>query len=463
LGDNIRYVINEAWPGIKEDSSPTVYYKLSDLLRNRVQIKYDIPKNLMTISFQTEDPNICYKVVNAVVDLIKKENKAGRESNLETGIVFLRKQLDFYKNKLNAVDNEIASIKIELNEQSSDMTDQERELIKQASGEAAVKATSLRESQKSVKYDAMLTDLNLQLLEAKKKKTALLKKIGGDSSIKALQALPDESFERDIYIKDHSKSIAERELAIAKLLSEGYMPAHPILNKLQRQVETIKRLKAKRIGDIRTGMEPFVTEETGVKGSAKTDLEDIDWQINTLKDKIRLIASYQKNSEDKLSASELKVSAVSKKISRLVELKSEKDINERYYRSVRKQLEDADLKGRIEKEQIGVNVRVVEAPKVPTEPVPFQKMPKLLVGLFIAFGTGAGLAYVADALDQSIKTSTELRDLLKVPVLASTDRINTPNDIIIRRLRRNGLLVGLIGSAVLLHIGVRFLVTFGKG
>ncbi|MFA5256501.1 MAG: hypothetical protein WC419_07400, partial [Candidatus Omnitrophota bacterium] len=54
LGDNIRYVINEAWPGIKEDSSPTVYYKLSDLLRNRVQIKYDTPKNLMTISFQTE-------------------------------------------------------------------------------------------------------------------------------------------------------------------------------------------------------------------------------------------------------------------------------------------------------------------------------------------------------------------------------------------------------------------------
>jgi uncharacterized protein involved in exopolysaccharide biosynthesis len=395
--------------------------------------------------------------------LIEKENKAGRESDLETGIVFLRKQLDFYKDKISSVDSEIANIKIELSAEASKMTEQEKELIKQVSGEAAQQATSLRESQKSIKYDEMLADLNLQLLEAKKKRSVLQKRFKGGASVNALDALSEQDFDNDIHIREYSKDIADKELSIAKLLSEGYMPAHPVVRKLQRETDTIKSLRAKRIEDLRSGVESRAPTEAGEKDPIKTDIEDLEWQIGTLKDKIKLIESYQKNAEEKLNTSELKASAVSGKISRLMELRSEKEINTGYYSGVRKQLEEADLKGRIEKEQVGINIRIVEAPKIPIRPIPFQKMPKLLMGLFMAFSAGAGLAYVADALDQSIKTSSDLRELLKVPVLASTDRINTPGDIMLKRLRRNGLLVGLFGSAILLHIGVRFLLTFGRG
>jgi capsular exopolysaccharide synthesis family protein len=71
------------------------------------------------------------------------------------------------------------------------------------------------------------------------------------------------------------------------------------------------------------------------------------------------------------------------------------------------------------------NVRVLEraiVPSVPVRPRPFQN---LLLGLLLGLGTGVGLAFIIEALDNTVKTQADVEQFLGVPVLGLVPIIGT--------------------------------------
>lgn len=134
LGDNIKNIIKEVWPELKESREPIKYNDRIESLRSPkdgLKLVYDrTDPRLLSVSFINKDPKVCYKVVKATVDIIQKENKEVSSKDLEAGMAFLTKQVDFYKNKLKSVDEESASMVAELRRSMPELSDNEKEVSK---------------------------------------------------------------------------------------------------------------------------------------------------------------------------------------------------------------------------------------------------------------------------------------------------------------------------------------------
>ena len=105
-------VIKELWPDLSEEGDPQRYSDLVKLIR-RVNMVYDPKVNLLRISFRFRDPELCYKAVQAAISSLKREIRRTTRKKLEIGREFLEKQMEYYKNRIRALDEDISRIKTE--------------------------------------------------------------------------------------------------------------------------------------------------------------------------------------------------------------------------------------------------------------------------------------------------------------------------------------------------------------
>lgn len=463
LGESIRGIVKEVWPEINEEDNPIRYNSLLEKLRNNIKFKYDgRDPHLLTISFIDSNPEICYKTVDTTIELLIRENKRGREQEIESGLAFLKSQVEFYKNKLTAIDEEIAKIKTELRSKYPELNEQEKNLVEQIIGEAPnFKEGQNPTLQKSIKYDEMLAELNLQLLEAQRKKEILERRL--KERTYAVSTPTTQNLENDLFIKEYSRAIAEKELAMAGFISKGYTLEHPDVKRLQREIDDLKALKERRTDELmRTGPQTSEVARHQAEESLRAELANTESGIDILKDKIKLIEKYRRDTDVQLKGllTGPAASTISTQATRLMELNNEKEINLSYYTDIRRRLEEVEIKSRLEKKEAGFNINILEKPQVPLKPIPLQNLPKMFMGLILGMSTGAGLAFLADSLNKPIRSSTELRELLGIPVIASIDRIVTLQEIRFRRKRRNIILVSLFVFVLLSKFLAKLLIKF---
>lgn len=462
IGENIRMIVKEVWPHVKEETNPIVYNNLIERLRNPqtgIKMAYDKKQEeYLTISFMDSDPNICYNVVRATIDTIRKANKEKVEIEMESGLAILRKQLEFYRDKLKVIDEETTRLKSDLQKRYPEMSDSERTLIDEVFTSTQSKEYSIQTQmkiQKFVNYDEKFTELNLQLLDLKKKKEELKKSLKNRDF--ESQALTMNKIEEDPFAKGYDSSISNKELAMTEFLSQGYTEEHPQIRKVQAEIDNLKILKEKRIKELvenprlATGVTKILEE------SINKQIRDIDSRIDTLRLQMETLEAAKRSFEKKLNPTEAKIGNISSQTSRLMELINEKDINQRYYQEIRQQLELAEIKNRLQREEASLKINIVEEPKIPLNPIPLQKVKTIILGIMISISAGMSVAYFADSLDKSIKSSSELRELLQIPVLASIDKINTPQDIRLKQIQRNAVILGLFSFVILSQIFVKVL------
>lgn len=459
LGDSIRSIIKQVWPNLSEERDPVEYGELLEMLRdpkNGIQFSEDKkdPANLMELSFRDPDPEVCYVVLQATIDAINTENKRAAEEKIKAKLEFLRDQIKFYKEKLNTINGEMTEIKNELVERFPELTERERDLVAgvDAGGEAGLAKQSSVETY--VMYDEMLTKLNLELLEAQQKKVTLERHL--ESGTMAPKIKSSKSPEKDVFIEQYSKAAASKEVEIANLMAGGYTKEHPEVKKIRNEMNRLKALTGERISALRSEGPEFIDENVA-KEKVASEIEGVNFQIEAIKNKINLTEGYRKTSREQLKPSEGEKSNIYERVERLKELKKENEINEGYYLDIRKQLEAAELKARLEKEKGGFKIDIIEEPSVPLSPVSFEKAKLLMLGLIISLMVGAGLAYFVDSIDTSIRSAKELRELCDVPVLASIDKICTVQEVIMGRVRRNTIIITLIVIVVASKILVKLL------
>jgi len=464
LGDRIRGIIKEVWPYLNERENPIEYNKILGKLRDPkkgIQIKDDKkgPASLLDLSYRNSDPEISYKVLQATIDAIKRENKRGIAEKIESKLDFLRDQRKFYKDKLNDINKQIANIKSELIERFPELTDRERDLIASigVKGESAIVGQGSLETY--VMYDEMLTKLNLELLEAQKKKESLERHL--EKGILPPTVKSPKKKDKDIFVEKYSKAIADKELQIAELLARGYTRSHPEAKKIQAEINRLKIMTGERVSVLKE--EGMGLDSQAAQAAAKEkilgNIEEINFEIEALESKINLIKEYRKHSQEQLKPKRGDGANIYEKVENLKELQKESEINEGYYLDIRKQLEEAELKARLEKEEAGFKIDVIEEPSVPLNPISYQKVKLLMLGFIIALMVGSGLAYFVDSLDNSVRSAKELRELINLPVLASIDRLNTSQEIMAKRVQRNTVIICLFIFVVLSKVLVKLFVT----
>lgn len=89
------------------------------------------------------------------------------------------------------------------------------------------------------------------------------------------------------------------------------------------------------------------------------------------------------------------------------------------YEELSKELNEARLAERLEKTNQGAVFRIVEAPRVPTEPVAPRRLRILLMGLALGLGLAMATALLAEQVDTSFRNVEEVESALQLPVLAT--------------------------------------------
>ena len=462
FGDNIRNIIGKAWPQLKETDNPSLYARIAGDLRKPktgIIMNYD-KKNPKTvsISYKSGDPVVCYKVVDAAIDALRMEYKKNRKKERDAGLSFLKRQLSLYKNRLRSVDPTIGKIKTELMAKLPDLSEQERAQVQDLISDANIQiSTAAQQQPQAPKYGEMMAEVSLQLLEAEKKRDALKYNIANGTYINKFASA--KNLEEDPYISKYLEVIADKQLALAGLLSQGYMPEHPDIKKLKKEISDLNELKMARTQELVSGNPQLSEDEKKIAtDSAKNELLEVESQIETLNDKMNLLRGYQNNSRAEIDITALRSKGISSLVEKLRELINEKQINLTYYAELRKELEAAQIKNRAQEDrETKSTITIIEEPKIPARPLPSQKPTRMLFGLIFALGTGVGLAYAADVIKQSVRTSSELRELLGIPVLATINRINTAQEIKLRKTRAEAILIGLFIFVITSNFTVMFI------
>jgi hypothetical protein len=449
LGENIRAIIHDVWPGLDESRDPIDFSNRINRLRSRNDgLRISKSGDLLTISFQDESPQLCYKVVSSAVNLIQTESKRSSQKDLESGIAILKNQLEFYRNKMKEIDVNILAVQDEIRDKAANMDDQERRLLSQILGKTHDVGKTDLAVQKGVQYETLISELNLELLTVKRRKEMLERRLQSGDIMPAQRAAPSVNFKEDRAIQEYDKSIANKRLELSSLLAQGYMPAHPSAIKIQNQIDRITALKEARLIELRDNApdpnESTYAEKQRAEDALISEIEELDFQIELLGDKIQMLSRYQEETEESLKGPEITPGEVSNLALKLTELRKEKEISISYHANLRKQLEDAEIKGRFQQEEGALKINIIEEPKMPLRPIPFQNLPKILMGMMLAIGTGIGLAYTVDLSNNPIRSSSELRELISLPVLASIDKLITIHEERTRNIRFAAIIIGLI-------------------
>jgi succinoglycan biosynthesis transport protein ExoP len=129
------------------------------------------------------------------------------------------------------------------------------------------------------------------------------------------------------------------------------------------------------------------------------------------------------------------------------------------YQEILAKQNEAHVSENLETERKGEKFTMIEPPQVPEEPISPNRLLIVFLGLFLSVASGVGAAAAHESFDASVRGSSDIRQLLQVPALASIPIIVTLEDRAKRkRLSRyswGGGIAVMLALIVTIHLWVR--------
>ncbi|PON12157.1 hypothetical protein C2W62_41095 [Candidatus Entotheonella serta] len=94
------------------------------------------------------------------------------------------------------------------------------------------------------------------------------------------------------------------------------------------------------------------------------------------------------------------------------------DMVEKNYQTYAKKMERARISSEMDRQKIA-NIRIVQAPEVPSQPVKPKKKASVAIGIFLATFASFGVALVSEYVGQDINTPESAERYLDLPVLVT--------------------------------------------
>lgn len=432
VGRPIREILEKVWPGVDAKRDPVRYNRLLTGLRGKsglqLEFKRENPQAL-EISYETGDPDLAFNVVRAATDVLLALNKEKKVGGVNARVEFLNKELELYSEKLRTDQQKILDIKATL----------PAEILRRYLQERTVQSmlASRNGADDHAQFLKTLDDLRINLAVSQRNYERLVQNLKelqrGDRVDSELPSVPN--YDDDPLIREFTRLIAEKEQEVSKIVAQGYLPAHPERKNAELELENLKASKVKRAQELETTASQNPTDSPVRRAAMRKlqdQLEEKKIEIETLKDKIAMMESYdnelQAKRRQQSEGARDNSDAYADQIASLRNLEKESEIITDNYNRVQKQLQVALQTRRQEEEDGGLNVYVTEEPLRAQTAIPKAYAPILILGLVLAVSLGLGLIFAISVLDSSVNSVIELQRFSKVPVLGQIDRIMTGDE-----------------------------------
>jgi len=415
------------------------------------------------LSYKGRNPGTVQKVSNVLASLYLEENLKAREEQAARTTAFLEKELDQLRTQINDYENKISQFKTVHAGELPENLDANRRT-----------AEELRRS---------LEQLGMQLLSLKERRIYLEGQLATIDPVSPVMAEEGKSSpaERLLYLRmqliNMETGLSEKHPDVIRLKSEiaelesQLGESSPAVKKQRAYADLQRQLKAvkEKEGDLH----PDVIRLTREAESLKKEIETLSREGKPLRDasekptnpayislkaQIDAIDIEAKSLLTQRARVKEELALYRKRIENapLVE-KAYNDltmdyghIREQYNQIKSKQLE-ANVAREMEATQHGERFTIIEPASKPEAPSKPDRMKLALMSLLLSLAGAAGLVFLLENFDHSIKSEKEIMDTVGLPVFATIPFVETAEEITTRR-RRWIVAVSVLVSAMVAGI-----------
>jgi succinoglycan biosynthesis transport protein ExoP len=415
------------------------------------------------VSFEGKDPATVQKVTEKLSNLYLEEDIKNREQMVAGATTFL--------------ENELTRINDEISRQEKKISEYKRAHLRELPSDINYNLQAISQLERSIDQ----SDMRLRILQEKK---LLL-----ESQLANVEPLTPVIIEgKDVAVNPRER-LKELRLELASMQSV-YSDKHPDIKKLRREiqklesevqnsdatVEKIKRLNQLEI-QLASARAEFGPEHPDVK-AINSEIKILRNQVNNLTSKsVQAKIAEEKpdnpayiNLKAQVETIEMEIGALQEEKKSLMDeintyqkrIEStphvEKELNaltrdlENFkgkYVEMSNKLMNAKVVQEMEGKQKGERFSITSPAYFPQKPTKPNRFAILLLSVLIAIGLSSVLVVAWESIDDSVKTSDQLRVLTGVPVLSSVSYIVTDQERRFRRLKKLGW-----GVAVVCCIGI---------
>jgi succinoglycan biosynthesis transport protein ExoP len=315
---------------------------------------------LVQVSFESQDPRLAAKALNALASNYIQENLESRWDAAQKASEWLSQQLQSFKAKLEKSEDDLQDYAQQngllfLETEKGDTENIVDERLRQLQDELT-KAQADRYTKESL----------YRLVEA------------GDYS--SLPGVVDNKLMQDLTVR--LADLVRQQAALTPTFTSDY----PKVKEIQSQIDNVQKM---------------LNQE---RRRAAQGIED-DYLASVRREELVRGAFDQQQQQANLVAAR----AVQYNI-----LKREVDTNKQLYDGLLQRLKEAGVSAGMN----ASNIRIVDAAVPPTKPVSPRPILNLGLALLLGLGCGVGVAFLQEHWDNTLKDSDDIERLLRVPTLA---------------------------------------------
>lgn len=361
-----------------------------DKITKKLSIQPIQGTDIIKISMQSNDPKAAEEFVNNLVDVFITATRDANRLDLRTAREFLTEQLQLVAANLEAAEERLREYK-------------ERERILEPSEEIKVVL------QHYAYLESVLADISLAKIDAQQKIYEIEQKLQGVDQIITSSTVVQEN----PMVRNYQSRLAELEITLSGL-RERYTERHPSIISIQAEIEETK-------GRLAQEVERVVGSETLTRNPIYSELYGqliaMQVELAALEAKEAAMIQLQQMNEDnylKLPAKELE----------LIRLIRDVTVAEEIYVMLMTRNEEI----RINEAMHAGNLQAIDRAIVPEEPIKPRKMLNFAIAGVLGLFVGAGIAFLLDYVDNTIKTKEEAEKILGLPVLGQIPVFNNETE-----------------------------------
>jgi polysaccharide chain length determinant protein (PEP-CTERM system associated) len=347
-----------------------------------------------TISFSAGDPRLAQRVCSEITSMFIEENLRQREQSAVGTTDFLKGQLDDAKKRLDEQDARLADFKRKYmgslpgNEQS-DMN------MMTAYGS---------------RLDAVTSELTRVQQDKAYAETLLAQQLSAWQNSQKSGEIRDDSLERQL------GDLQAQLVAMRAHYTEGY----PDVVKLKEDIAALQ----KKIADNAKQSESSAGQSVPPTNRPEPpQIQRLRFQVHQMDILVRQKAQEQTRLKEQLAAYQRRLSMSPAVEEQYKEITRDHQTAVQFYNDLLAKKDQSEMATDLERRQQGEQFRVMDPPDLPQRPS-FPNRP-LYAAYGLAFGLvfGAGLAFLLEARDESLRTEKDVEHFLGLPTLASVPMI----------------------------------------
>jgi polysaccharide chain length determinant protein (PEP-CTERM system associated) len=384
-------------------------------LQKRIRLEGTGRENLYSITFTDQDPEVAKKVVQSLLTIFVENTLGETRQDTDTAQRFLDKQISEYEQRLLASENHLAEFK----QQHAGM------LPGTSSAEGGYYNTL-----QALKNALEMARLELQ--QAQNRRDAFKRQVEGEDPGAILDfAMPEKAPTITLAIDERIKNLQQQ---LDSLLLK-YTDQHPDVQIARSTLADLQKQREQEFAEYKAKMAGSDNRVKELNANANPVYQQLKIDLNREEANVASLQARVSNYEKQLQELQSKVNSIPEIEAQLKALDRDYSVTRTNYDALVARREQARLSQQAEQTTDNIRFRVIEPPRVPTEPSGPDRLMLMSMVLGAGLGGGMTLAFVIAQLWPTFDSRRGLMQATNIPVFGSVGIILSPTAIRRQRLK----------------------------